>query len=93
MNASYWNSALLDHVSRSTHCNGFPQSPYHLLRATHAVMRHLELVASMRESARILASRRRQQEAFRGVVDADRRTKIQVQRAIHSRGPQSATGW
>ena len=40
------------------------------------VRQHLELVASMQESARILASRRRQQKAFRGVVDADRRTKI-----------------
>ena len=43
----------------------------------------LELVASMQESARVLASRRWQQEAFRGVVDPGRRTKTEVQRAVH----------
>ena len=43
----------------------------------------LELVASMQESARLLASRRWQEGAFRGVVDPGRRTKTQVQRAVH----------
>ncbi len=47
------------------------------------VRQRLELVASMQESARVLASRRWQQEAFRGVVDAGRRTKTEVQRAVH----------
>jgi hypothetical protein len=41
------------------------------------------LIVTLRERAKILASKRWETEAFRGVVDAGRKTKTQVQKAVH----------
>lgn len=44
---------------------------------------NIHLVLSMRQMARVLASERLQTEAYRGLIDAGRKTKTQVQRAVH----------
>lgn len=43
---------------------------------------NIHLVLTMREKARVFASGRWRKEAFRGMVDAGRRTKTQVQHAV-----------
>lgn len=44
---------------------------------------NVHLIITMQERARLLASGRWKTEAFHGVVDAGRRTKTHVQRAVH----------
>lgn len=45
--------------------------------------KNLNVLVSAEKKARVLASGKWRTEAFRGVVDAGRRTKTQVQRAVH----------
>jgi hypothetical protein len=45
---------------------------------------NVHLIVTMPERAKILASKRWQTEAFRGVIAAGRKTRTQVQKAVHN---------
>lgn len=47
------------------------------------IKQNVHVLLTMQERAKLLSSGRWKREAFRGVVDAGRRTKTQVQRAVH----------
>ncbi|QPC87133.1 hypothetical protein GA830_10545 [Mesorhizobium sp. NBSH29] len=45
---------------------------------------NIKLILSFQERAKLLGNKHWQTEAFRGVVDAGRKTKTQVQRSVHN---------